>query len=397
MKSGCATALVLNKWDLTSGDEFDLERERRRVARKLRLRPKVLTASAKTGRHVQRLLVEVLSLADRYGHRIPTPELNRFLGEVVAHAAAAAEAGPPAQAALHRPDRRAPAALLDPGQQPRQGHARLRLLRREPAARALRAGGDPGDHRLRRAQAAPPRGVIAPFERKHLAALAALAVARARRAGSSARARRRARRPHRPRRAARARRRARLRAPLDRPRARRPTRGFAASRTRCRRSAACATGSSPPSRRARSTSSATCGPWLGDELAYAAVSPADSVVLAAVADRAARRGARRARRQPVRRRAVPRRARARRRADRDRVRRRLPRGRHRAGGARGDRPRAGRRARARRPTPRYRRAIAGRPPERSLDAYASAAGVRSVLAPRDGLPARSARCSTGPG
>ncbi|HZH23893.1 MAG TPA: ribosome biogenesis GTPase Der [Solirubrobacteraceae bacterium] len=84
MKSGCATALVLNKWDLTGGDDFDLDHERARVARKLRLRPKVLTASAKTGRHVPRLLVEVLSLADRYGHRIPTPELNRFLGDVVA-------------------------------------------------------------------------------------------------------------------------------------------------------------------------------------------------------------------------------------------------------------------------------------------------------------------------
>jgi GTPase len=84
MKSGCATALVLNKWDLTSGDDFDLEHERARVARKLRLRPRVMTASAKTGRHVQRLLVEVLSLADRFGHRIPTPELNRFLGDVVA-------------------------------------------------------------------------------------------------------------------------------------------------------------------------------------------------------------------------------------------------------------------------------------------------------------------------
>jgi GTP-binding protein len=83
MKSGCATALVLNKWDLTSGDEFDLERERRRVAQKLRLRPRVLTASALTGRHVNRLLVEVLSLAERAGARIPTPELNRFLGEVV--------------------------------------------------------------------------------------------------------------------------------------------------------------------------------------------------------------------------------------------------------------------------------------------------------------------------
>src|SRR5215211_7800079 len=49
-------------------------------------------------------------------------------------AAAAAEAGTPAQAALHRPDRRAPAALLDPGQQPREGDARLRLLRRAQAA-----------------------------------------------------------------------------------------------------------------------------------------------------------------------------------------------------------------------------------------------------------------------
>jgi GTP-binding protein len=84
MKSGCATALVLNKWDLTSGDDFDLAHERARVATKLRLRPKVLTASAKTGRHVQRVLVEVLSLAERARHRIPTPELNRFLADVAA-------------------------------------------------------------------------------------------------------------------------------------------------------------------------------------------------------------------------------------------------------------------------------------------------------------------------
>src|SRR4051794_26190947 len=84
MKSGCATALVLNKWDLTSGDDFDLDRERARVNRKLRLRPKVLTASALTGRHVNRILVEALSLAERASHRIATPELNRFLGALVA-------------------------------------------------------------------------------------------------------------------------------------------------------------------------------------------------------------------------------------------------------------------------------------------------------------------------
>jgi GTPase len=95
MRSGCATALVLNKWDLTggAGDPLgpgggigaeELDRERRRVNQKLRLRPRVLTASAKTGRHIQRLLQEALAIADRAGHRVPTPELNRFLADVTA-------------------------------------------------------------------------------------------------------------------------------------------------------------------------------------------------------------------------------------------------------------------------------------------------------------------------
>jgi GTPase len=82
METGCATALILNKWDQTSGDEYDLPHERARVASKLRLRPPVLTASAKTGRGVNRLLQEALALAERAAHRIPTPQLNRFLGEL---------------------------------------------------------------------------------------------------------------------------------------------------------------------------------------------------------------------------------------------------------------------------------------------------------------------------
>ena len=81
MRSGCATALVLNKWDIA--DDVDLEHERARVHKKLRLRPRVLTASAKTGRHVDRLLIEAVALADRSRTRIPTPQLNRFLSEVV--------------------------------------------------------------------------------------------------------------------------------------------------------------------------------------------------------------------------------------------------------------------------------------------------------------------------
>jgi GTP-binding protein len=95
MKSGCATALVLNKWDLTGGagdplgpaggvGAAELDSERARVNQKLRLRPRVLTASAMTGRHIARLLTEALSIADRARHRIPTPELNRFVADVIA-------------------------------------------------------------------------------------------------------------------------------------------------------------------------------------------------------------------------------------------------------------------------------------------------------------------------
>jgi GTP-binding protein len=87
MKAGCATAIVLNKWDMQeradsdAGGRLDLEHERARVAEKLRLRPRVLTVSAKTGRHIARLLGEAIMLGDRMSGRIPTPDLNRFLAE----------------------------------------------------------------------------------------------------------------------------------------------------------------------------------------------------------------------------------------------------------------------------------------------------------------------------
>jgi GTP-binding protein len=82
MKSGCATALVLNKWDIAQ--DVDLDHERAIARTKLRLRPRVLTASAKTGRHVERLLLEAVALAQRSRSRIPTSQLNRFLSEVAA-------------------------------------------------------------------------------------------------------------------------------------------------------------------------------------------------------------------------------------------------------------------------------------------------------------------------
>jgi GTP-binding protein len=92
MQTGCATALVLNKWDLAG--ELDLDHERARAHQKLRLRPRVLTASAKTGRHVERLLVEAVSLAQRSRTRIPTPQLNRFLSDTVAARQPPAGIGP---------------------------------------------------------------------------------------------------------------------------------------------------------------------------------------------------------------------------------------------------------------------------------------------------------------
>jgi len=80
MKAGCATLMVMNKWDIT---EADIDDTRARVARKMRLRPDVVTCSAKTGRNVAGLLSRAAELADRASQRIPTPALNRFLAEVV--------------------------------------------------------------------------------------------------------------------------------------------------------------------------------------------------------------------------------------------------------------------------------------------------------------------------
>ena len=82
MKESCATALVLNKWDEHPLSEGDLDHERAHAQNKLRLRPKVLTASAKTGRQVSRILDEAVLLGDKMSGRIPTPQLNKFLSEI---------------------------------------------------------------------------------------------------------------------------------------------------------------------------------------------------------------------------------------------------------------------------------------------------------------------------
>ena len=90
MKTGCATLIALNKWDLLRGDEDGpdpeevLEDAKARVATRVRQRPPVITCSALSRRGVPKLLATAIDLADRRAERIATPELNRFVGDVVA-------------------------------------------------------------------------------------------------------------------------------------------------------------------------------------------------------------------------------------------------------------------------------------------------------------------------
>ena len=81
MRSGSATILALNKWDISA---TELEDARERATAKLRLRPELVTVSALTGRGVQRLLHKAIALGDQIQQRIPTAELNRFLADLQA-------------------------------------------------------------------------------------------------------------------------------------------------------------------------------------------------------------------------------------------------------------------------------------------------------------------------
>ena len=85
MKAGCATLVVLNKWDIV---EVDLDDAKARIEQRLRLRPPVITISALRGRNLRKVLPNALELADRRASRARTPELNRVL-------AAAVERNPP--------------------------------------------------------------------------------------------------------------------------------------------------------------------------------------------------------------------------------------------------------------------------------------------------------------
>ena len=78
-KAQSATLVVLSKWDVST---VDLEDTRREIVGRLRQRPPVVVTSAETGRGVSRVLDRVEELYERHVSRIPTPSLNRFLGEL---------------------------------------------------------------------------------------------------------------------------------------------------------------------------------------------------------------------------------------------------------------------------------------------------------------------------
>jgi GTPase len=80
MRTGCATLVALNKWDV---GETDLEDATARLDKRLRQRPPVIACSALTGRGVPKLLERAIELADRRSSRIPTPALNRFVQDLV--------------------------------------------------------------------------------------------------------------------------------------------------------------------------------------------------------------------------------------------------------------------------------------------------------------------------
>ena len=78
-KAGCATLIVLSKWDETT---VRIEDVRGRLRRRLRQRPPFIAVSAHSGRGLERLLDTVADLFDRQTRRIATPELNRALAEL---------------------------------------------------------------------------------------------------------------------------------------------------------------------------------------------------------------------------------------------------------------------------------------------------------------------------
>ena len=81
LESGRACVVVLNKWDLLTGDEADRKRLERDVRTRLRFLPwaTVVRTSALTGRGTQGILPAVAEAVESHRRRLPTAEVNRVV------------------------------------------------------------------------------------------------------------------------------------------------------------------------------------------------------------------------------------------------------------------------------------------------------------------------------
>lgn len=82
--AGRALVIAFNKWDrLDEERRYYLEREIERELERVTWAPRV-NVSARTGRHVDRLVPALETALDSWDERIPTGRLNAFFGEIVA-------------------------------------------------------------------------------------------------------------------------------------------------------------------------------------------------------------------------------------------------------------------------------------------------------------------------
>ncbi|MFI8854986.1 ribosome biogenesis GTPase Der [Streptomyces sp. NPDC053499] len=84
VESGRAVVLAYNKWDtLDEERRYYLEREIEQELVQVRWAPRV-NVSARTGRHVEKLVPAIETALASWETRVPTGKLNAFLGEIVA-------------------------------------------------------------------------------------------------------------------------------------------------------------------------------------------------------------------------------------------------------------------------------------------------------------------------
>ena len=104
-ESGRALVIAFNKWDLVDEERrYYLDRELERDLVRVQWAPRV-NVSARTGRHVDRLVPALEAALEGWETRIPTAQLNAFLGQLVAATPAArcAAASSPRSSSPRRP------------------------------------------------------------------------------------------------------------------------------------------------------------------------------------------------------------------------------------------------------------------------------------------------------